>query len=98
MKTKQRLWKFFFWWYYRLVPEFFHQWPPITSLKILVQNYEHDQLLKKNANEAFRSALKELDETRKELHNLRMQQIANPGTIDVLNKGFGTDYTNPIDN
>lgn len=89
---------FLFKWYYSRVDKHFHQWTFIKSVKLLIQHYVHEQLLHENANENFRGALNELDTTRKELHNLRMQQIATPGQIDVLNKAFGMDYDNPKDN
>lgn len=89
---------FLFSWYYSRVDKHFHQWTFIKSVKLLIQHYDHEQLLHKNANANFRMALNELDATRKELSNLRMQQIANPGQMETLNKIFGTDFNDSINN
>jgi hypothetical protein len=40
----------------------------------------------------LQTAMKEIEQLRKELSNIRMQQIANPGTIEHLNDMFGTDF------
>lgn len=85
-------------WYYSRVDKHFWQWTFIKSVKLLIQHYDHEQLLHKNANANFRGALNELDATRKDIHNIRMQQIASPGQIDGLNRMFGMDYNNPKDN
>lgn len=101
MKDQKLILKLNHWlfkWYYSRVDRHFCQWTFFRSVKLLIQHYEHEQLLHKNANTAFRDCLNELDATRKELSNLKMQQIANPNTIDVLNKSFGTDYTSPNEN
>jgi len=84
--------------YYSRIDQHFRQYTFFKSVDILRQNYQHDKILIRNAENNFRSALKELDSIRAELSNMRMQQIANPGTISQLNKMFGTDFTDSKDN
>ena len=87
-----------FWWYYRLVDDHFKQYPIIQSIKLLRQHYEHEVRWHEGTRKVLKTAMQEVDKYRKELSNIRMQQIANPGTIDVLNRSFGTDFNNPESN
>lgn len=84
--------------YYSKVDTHFHQWTFFKSVDLLRQNYEHDKILIENANQGFKNALHELDACRKELSNIRMQQIAKPGQINTVNKMFGTDFTDSKNN
>jgi hypothetical protein len=99
MKTlKLKVHRLIFWWYYRLVDDHFKQYPIITSIKLLRQHYEHEVRWHEGTKQVLKTAMQEADKYRKELSNMRMQQIANPGTIGSLNKMFGTDFNNPENN
>lgn len=101
MRTKKLLlWvnHLFFWWYYRRVSDHFRQWTFFYSVKMLIQNYDSEIFRNKGTNEVLRGSMAENDRIRKELHSLKMQQIAEPGTIEILNRTFGTDFTQPTDN
>ena len=97
-KVKLKLNHIVFWWYYRLVDDHFKQYPIIKSIKLLREHYEFEVKLHEGTKGVLRTSMKEADECRKELHNLKMQQIASPKMIDGLNKVFGTDFTNPESN
>jgi hypothetical protein len=85
-------------WYYNRVDIHFHQWTFFKSVKLLIQNYNSELILKSNAHKHNRDLINDLDATRKELHNLKMQQIASPGQMETLNKIFGTDFNDSINN
>ena len=89
---------FIFRWYYKRVPEHFKQWTFMKSVKLLIQNYEHDKLLLKNAKEIEALAIKDADNLRTELQNLRMGISHSSEHIDWANKNFGTDFKKPGDN
>jgi hypothetical protein len=89
---------YLFKWYYRRVDKHFHQWTILKSISLLIQHYEHEQLLHRNANANFKNAIKELDSIRSELSNLKMQQVATDSQIRGLNRAFGTNFTPPTDN
>lgn len=89
---------FLFSWYYSRVPDHFKQWTFLKSVKLLIQNYKHDQLILSIEMKASSSATKEASEARKELANLKMQMLANSGQINKLNNMFGTDFTTPEEN
>ncbi len=101
MRTKTLVLRFnhlLFWWYYKRVSEHFRQWTFFYSVKMLIQNYESELLRMKGTNEVLRGSMAENDKIRKEFHNLKMQQVASPGMMDILNRSFGMDYKNPNDN
>ena len=89
---------FMFRWYYKRVPEHFRQWTFMKSIKLLIQNYEHDKLLLKNTKEIEVLAIKDADKLRKELENIRMSILAKGIEIEHFNKIFGTDYKKPKEN
>jgi len=70
-----------FWWYYRRVDKHFHSWTFFKSVRLLISNYEHQELLIRNANSVNRTAIKEIDALRQENSNLKIQQIATDGQI-----------------
>jgi hypothetical protein len=76
----------------------FRKWRFKKSVKLLIQNYEHTQLLLKNAQEIKRLAIKDADNLRTELQNLRMAISHSSEHIDWANKNFGTDFKKPSDN
>lgn len=90
--------KFLFKWYYGSAPEHFHQWRFRKSVKLLIQNYEHTQLLLKNAKEIEALAMKDADNLRVELQNLRIAIFHSSEHIDWANKNFGTGFKKPEDN
>jgi hypothetical protein len=98
MNIKLRFNRIVFWWYYRLVDDHFKQYPIIKSIKLLREHYEHEVKWHNGTRQVLKTAMQEADKHRKELSNIRMQQIANPGTIDQINKMFGTDFNNPETN
>ena len=65
---------------------------------MLVQHVNHYEQAWKAAEKVNWTAIKEVETMRTELHKIRMQQIADPGTLDKLNDMFGMDYPNPKDN
>lgn len=85
-------------WYYKRVPEHFRQWRFRKSVKLLIQNYEHNELLYKNALKIEALAMKDADNLRKELQNLRMGISHSSEHIDWANKNFGTDFRKPEEN
>lgn len=87
-----------FWWYYNRVGKHFHQWTFFKSVNLLIQNYEHTELLLKNECENYRAAMKESDALRKENSQLRIQQIATDGQIRWAKKSFGVDWVPPTEN
>lgn len=89
---KLKIHRIIFWWYYRLVDDHFKGYPIIKSIKLLRQHYDHEVLCHQGTKKVLRTAMEEADKCRKELNALRMQQIANPGTLDVINRIFGTDF------
>lgn len=93
-----KVYRILFFWYYRLVPDHFKQYPPIKSIKLLVEHVDSYESMWRGECKVLQTALKEIEQLRKELSNIRMQQIANPGTIEHLNDMFGTDFNKPTDN
>lgn len=89
---------FIFSWYYKRVPKHFHDWTFIKSVKILISNYEHLNLIFENEIKSKINLIKENDALRKEVSNLRIQQIASSSQIRGVNKMFGTNWTQPDDN
>lgn len=90
--------KLIFSWYYKRVPEHFQKWTFIKSVKLLIQNYEHNMLLYDNMKSAAQGAGKDAREARNELYNFRMQVMAGDAQINSLNSMFGTDINKPTEN
>jgi len=97
-KLKLKLNHILFWWYYRLVDDHFKQYPVIKSIKLLRQHYEHEVEWHNGTRKVLKTASEEIDRYRKDLYNIKMNQIANPGTIDVLNRAFGANINPPDSN
>lgn len=85
-------------WYYKRVGDHFHDWTFIKSVKILISNYEHRDLLFRNELEHNRYLIKECDRLRSELSNIKIQQIATDGQIRSVNDMFGTKWIPPTEN
>lgn len=101
MKTRKMILllnKIIFSWYYKRVNEHFHQWTFIKSVKVLIDNYKHQEYCLKGQEELIGKFLEIDRQTQKELHNLRIQQIATPEQIKWANKTLGTDFKLPEEN
>ena len=81
-----------FWWYYKRVPKFFHQWPMLKSIRILKQNYESALFREKGLNEVISSAIKIEDEMREEISSLKLKLMGiSQSDVDSINAIFGTN-------
>ena len=81
-----------FWWYYKRVPELFHKWTILKSIKILVDNYEHAEYRYNGLEKVLKNASKREVEMRSEISNLKLKLMGvSQDVIDPLNKMFGTD-------
>ncbi len=89
---------FVFFWYYKRCGEHFKQWTFLKSVKLLIQNYEHTQLLFRNAEKIESFAIKEADKERKLRLDLEMKLLANDNQIDWANNTFGTDFSKSEEN
>lgn len=87
-----------FYWYYKRVDKHFHSWTFFKSIKILISNYQHHELLFKNELKHNQALIKDNDKLRSELSNMKMNQIANDGQIKTINDLFGTKYIPPTEN
>jgi hypothetical protein len=81
-----------FWWYYKRVPKFFHQWPILKSISILKQNYEHALFREKGLNDVISNAIKREDNMREEISNLKLKLMGvSQSDVDSINTIFGTN-------
>lgn len=81
-----------FWWYYKRVPDFFHQWTILKSIRLLKQNYEHSEFRCKGLNEVSLNASKREIEMRTKISSLELKLMGiTQDKIDPLNKMFGTN-------
>lgn len=81
-----------FWWYYKRVPEFFHQWPMLKSISLLKQNYEHALFIKKGLNGVISGAVKREGDMRQEISNLKLKLMGiSQSDVDSINAIFGTN-------
>lgn len=81
-----------FWWYYKRVPKFFHQWTILKSISLLKQNYEHAEFRYDGLNEVLKNASKREIEMRSTISNLELKlRGITQDQIDPINKIFGTD-------
>jgi hypothetical protein len=85
-------------WYYNRVPKHFHEWTFIKSVKILISNYEHRDLLFRNELLGKQGLIKENNELRAEISQMRIERIASSSQIRGVNKMFGTNWTPPDEN
>lgn len=95
---KLKLSRLLFSWYYKRCGDFFAKWHFIKSVKLLIQNYEHQTLLYNNGQEHIAALRAENSKQRKELFDIKMKQIATDGQIDWVNKGFGMDIHKDSEN
>ena len=81
-----------FWWYYKRVPVFFHQWNILRSITLLKQNYEHAVSSYGSLNEVLINASKREIEMREKISNLELKLKGVPQEkIDPINTMFGTN-------
>lgn len=81
-----------FWWYYKRVPNFFHQWTILKSIRLLKDNYEHSQFIIKGNEKVISNASKRERQMRTKISNLELRLMGiTQDQIDPLNKMFGTD-------
>lgn len=85
-------------WYYKRVDKHFHSWTFIKSVKILIQNYQHHDLLFKNELKHNQALIKDNDKLRAEISQIKIEQIATDKQIRDVNQMFGTKWTPPADN
>lgn len=64
-------------WYYKKVPEHFKSWTFIKSVKLLIQNYEHKNILFQNELKHNQALINTNDKLRKDITQLRIKQVAN---------------------
>jgi len=82
---------FIFSWYYKRCGDHFKQYHFLKSIKLLIDNYEHLNLLYKNEQIHNRNLTRDNDIMRNELFQIRIKQVASPNQIDSINKMFGTN-------
>jgi hypothetical protein len=82
---------FIFGFYYKRCGDHFRQWNFIKSVKLLIQNYEHGQLLLNNEETHNRNLTRDNDELRKELFDIKIKMIVTDEQIDLANKMLGVD-------
>lgn len=81
-----------FWWYYKRVPNFFHQWTILKSIRLLKDNYKHALYREKGLNEVISGAIKREREMQSEISNMKLTMMGiTQDKIDLINKMFGTD-------
>ena len=88
---------FIFHWYYKRCGEFFRRWTFFQSVKILIDNYDHLNLLYENEIKHNRNLTRDNDEMRKELFQIKMKQL-HPDHIDWVNSAFGMDIHKDTEN
>lgn len=81
-----------FWWYYKRVPEFFHEWTILKSISLLRQNYVHQELIIKGKEKVISGAIKRESEMRSKIAELELRAMGvTQDKIDPINNMFGTD-------
>lgn len=89
---KLKINRFLFKAYYDRVPEFFHKWTILKSLKLLVQNYEHSQSQVESLEVVIRNASKREIEMRTKISSLELRlKGIRQDALDKVNNIFGTD-------
>jgi len=95
MKKDKALLKFnhiIFWWYYKRVPEFYHQWTILKSIDLLKQNYEHKDFIIKGNEKVISGAIKNEREMTSKISNLKLKLMGvSQDKIDPINKMFGVN-------
>ena len=81
-----------FWWYYKRVPEFFHDWTILKSVSLLKQNYEHALFREEGLNKVISGAIKREREMQSKISTLELRAMGiTQDKIDPINKMFGVD-------
>lgn len=79
-----------FWWYYKRVPVFFHDWTIFESIRILSSNYLHNMTMIEGLDKVTSNASKREQEMIAEIFNLRIRLLGIPQEdIKQVNKLFG---------
>jgi hypothetical protein len=79
-------------WYYKRVPVHFRQWTLFKSIHLLIQNYNHQQLLLESERRCTQFASEEAENLRKQLQAYQWKELGvDPATTMRLNTMFGTD-------
>lgn len=87
-----------FWWYYKRVPKFFHQWRLLKSIDLLKQNYEHQELVINSNEKVISGAIKEERKMKDKITELELKLMGvSQKTLDSFNKMFGTDLKGKSD-
>ena len=89
---------FIFGWYYKRCGDHFRRWNFKKSVKLLIQNYEHGQLLLKNEETHNRNLTRDNDKMRKELSDIKIKMIATNGQIDWANEALGMNIKKDSEN
>lgn len=89
---------FLFPWYYKRVPSHFRKWTLIKSIKILISNFEHQEIVIQGKSEVIRNAIKIEEKLSMELRNLKLSMSASPNQIDAINSIFGTNFNSSNEN
>ena len=89
---------FLFNWYYKKCGDHFKQWTFFKSVKLLIQNYEHQTLLYNNGQEHIAALIVDNNKMRKELFDIKMNQIASDDQIDILKFSIGMKIHTPSEN
>lgn len=97
-KALLKLNRILFWWYYKRCGDHFKQWTFFKSVKLLIENYEHLNLMYENEKESSSSFALESSKHRQALFELKMKMIATDEQIGWANKTLGIGGSKSIDN
>lgn len=99
MKTvKLKVSRLLFRWYYKRCGDFFGKWHFTKSVKLLIENYEHQTLLYNNGQEHISSLIIENRKLSKVLFDIKMKSLASDGQIDWANRTLGTNIHKDSEN
>lgn len=93
-----RLNHFLFPWYYKRCGDHFKRYTLFKSIKLLIENYEHNKELLDSAKRVEAFAIKEADRERNERVKLQMRLLASDKQIDWANNTFGTNFSKSSEN
>lgn len=88
-----------FWWYYRRVPVFFHQWTFFRSVNLLIQNYEHLDSWHIRREKFLGTVIQHNTELEDKIRNMQFALMnVDPNIVKDLNKMFGLNFPHKRDN